>query len=159
LIVPLLFSAALAALPVKDTVWWETAGGKVLEHRDQDDVSCSLMLYDGARSVTFEWDNPGRTTVTAIDPDWQFPDDWQLPIAVQVGDVWLTNHEGSVVTQAVGHGSAVAFTTDQAIDDLLRPADRIKVKTKNADMSIAVRHDKVATLLARAHKCREVIRK
>jgi len=159
LIIPLLISTSLSVLPVKDTVWWDTSGGKVLEHRDQTDVTCSLMLYDDNGSVTFQWDDPGRTTVTAININWQFPDDWKLPLAMRVGDVWLSDRGGSVVTEAVGHGSTVAFTTAQPLDDLLRPAHDIEIRTKDAYLSIAVRHDKIETLLSRARLCRDGIEK
>jgi hypothetical protein len=153
----MLMSGALFVVPTKDTVWWNTSGGKVMEHRDQTEASCSLMLYDGNGSVTFEWDDPGRTTVTAINANWQFPADWRVPVAIQLGDTWLSDRDGSVITEAVGHGSAVAFATDQALDDLLRPADHIVVKTSDADMSIALRHDKVDTLLSRVRQCRDLI--
>ena len=64
---PLLLSTSLLATPVDDTVWWDTQGGKVLEHRDQAGVSCSLTLYNDADSVTFTWVDPGGLVVTARD--------------------------------------------------------------------------------------------
>jgi hypothetical protein len=152
-----MFSSLLAAVPVKDTVWWDTPGGKVTEHRDQTDARCSLMLYDGNGSVTFAWDDSPLVAVTAINWDWQFPTDWKVPVAMQVGDVWLADHADSVVIDAVGHGSAVAFTTGQAVNDLLRPADHIAVRTNSGEMSIRLKPDKVSTLLSRARKCRDTI--
>jgi hypothetical protein len=153
----MLLSSFLIMMPVHDTVWWETPGGKVTEHSDETDTSCSLMLYDDDGSVTFEWDDPRRVLVTAIDWDWQFPDDWKVPVAMQLGDVWLTNRADSVVIEAVGHGSAIAFATDQAVNDLLRPADQIVVRTTSGEMSIKLRHDKVGVLLSRTRKCRDAI--
>src|SRR5208283_292755 len=79
LIVPMLLSSMLFLTAVKDTVWWNTPGGEVMEHRDQAAASCSLMLYDDSGSVIFAWDDPGRTFVTAIDRNWQFPDDGKMP--------------------------------------------------------------------------------
>jgi hypothetical protein len=157
LIVTAVFSTLLAVLPVKDTVWWNTPGGEVTEHRDQSEAVCSLMLYDGDGSVTFAWDGQARVAVTVIRWDWQFPTDWRVPVAMQVGDVWLANRADSVVIDAVGHGNAVAFSTDQAVHDLLRPADHIAVRTSGGEMTIRLKRDKVGTLLSRARKCRDAI--
>ena len=170
----------MAMTPVKETVWWNTPGGRVTEFRDQTDATCSLMLYqvtDG--SVTFAWDErgtagsesagsdslgpagagPGRVLVTAINWDWQFPSDRKQPVAIQVGDVWLADRASSVVIDAVGHGNTVAFTTDKPVDELLKPADHITVRTTNAEMSIPLKRDKVGVLLSRARMCRDAIGK
>jgi hypothetical protein len=153
----MLFSGALLVMPVKDTVWWDTPGGKVTEHRNASNTDCSLMLYDDAGSVTFEWNDPNRTLVTAINWNWQLPDNWTVPVAMQLGDAWLSNGGDSAVIEAVGHGNAVAFETHQAVDDLLRPADHIEVRTKFGEMSIKLKRDKVGVLLARAQECRRLI--
>jgi hypothetical protein len=159
LLIPILFSGALLAMPVKDTVWWNTPGGRVTEHRDATNAVCSLMLYNDAGSVTFEWEDPGRTLVTAINWNWQVPDNWNVPLALQIGDAWLSNGRDSAVIQAVGHGNAVAFTTEQPVDDLLRPADHIAVRTGEGEMSIKLRPDKVRVLLAQTAACRRVIKR
>jgi len=159
LIIPMLLSSTLFVTAVKDTVWWNTPGGEVTEHRGQTAASCSLMLYDDSGSVIFEWDAPGRTFVTASDRDWQFPDEGKMPAAIQVGDVWLSNGGGSVVIEAVGHGTNVSFTVTQPIDDLLRSADHIGVKTIPADLSIKLNHAKIAVLLSRARDCRDLIKR
>jgi hypothetical protein len=159
LIIPLLLSSSLLMTPVKETIWWNTPGGTVSEHRDQSAASCSLMLYDNAGSVTFQWDDPGRTLVTAVDWNWEFPDNWKIPVAMQLGNVWLSNHGGSAVIDTVGHGNAVAFATDQSVDDLLQPADHIVVRTKDSDLSINLLHSKVTVLLSRWHDCRDAIRR
>jgi hypothetical protein len=145
--------------PVKDTVWWNTQGGRVMEHRDDTDASCSLMLYDDAGSVTFEWDDPGRTSITAINTNWQFPDQWNVPLAMQFGEAWLNNGNDSAVIDGIGHGNAVVFTTEQAIDELLRPADHIEIRTRVGEMSIRVPREKLNTLLAQAQACRKVARR
>jgi hypothetical protein len=151
----MLLASSLLVTPVKDTVWWETPGGQVTEHEDDSDRSCSLMLYDHAGAVTFEWSDPGTVLVTAIDWDWQFPDNWKMPVAMQVGDVWLSSPNDSAVIEAVGHGNSIAFSTHRAADELLRPADHIAVRTTNGEMSIKLNHAKVDTLLSRARKCRD----
>jgi hypothetical protein len=118
----MLISSALFVTPVKDTVWWNTPGGKVTGHSDPTANRCSLMLYDNDGSVLFEWDDQGRILVIAIDRNWRFPDNSKVPVTMQLGDASLTNRDGSAVIEGVGHGSAVGFATDQAVDDLLRPA-------------------------------------
>ncbi len=159
MLVPMLFSSAVLVIPVKDTVWWNTPGGMVTEHRNESNTSCALMLYDDAGSVTFEWDAANRTLVTAINWNWQLPDNWKVPVALQVGDAWLSNGGDSAVIEAVGHGNAVAFETDQPIEEMLRPADHIAVRTKDGEMSIKLKRDKVGVLLAKTQDCRRVIRR
>ena len=85
----MLILGALLAVPVKDTVWWDTPGGKVTEHQTADSTSCSLMLYNDSGSVTFEWDDQGQEQVTAINWNWQFPDNWRVPMTMQFGDTLL----------------------------------------------------------------------
>ncbi|HEY0183641.1 MAG TPA: hypothetical protein VGC09_12615 [Rhodopila sp.] len=144
---------------MKDTVWWSTPGGEVTQHRDERGANCSLMLYDDDGSVVFRWDDQGRTLVTAIDWNWQFPDDSKVPVAMQLGDEWLSNASYSAVIQAVAHGNAVSFTADRPVDDLLRPAHHVVVRTTGAQLSIQLNPGKIDTLLERARRCRDVIRR
>jgi hypothetical protein len=159
LIIPILVSSSLFVTPVKDTVWWDTPGGTVTEHRDQAGVTCSLMLYDAGGSVVFEWGDAGRTLVTAIDWDWQLPDNWKMPVAMQIGDEWLSNGGDSAVIQAVGHGNAVTFAVNQPVDDLIRRSNHIEVKTTGTQLSITLNPAKNDALLSRARRCRGVIGK
>jgi hypothetical protein len=155
----MLLSSSLLVTPVKDTVWWDTSGGRVTEHRDESGTNCSLMLYNDEGSVVFEWQDPGRTSVTAIDWGWQFPNDWQLPVAVQLGDVWLSTGGDSAIIQAVGHGNSVSFAVNQPVDDLLRPADHVEVRTRNGQLSIKLNQVRVGALLTGARQCRDLIRR
>ena len=159
MIIPLLVSSFLSVTPAKDTVWWNTPGGTVTEHGDQNAATCSLMLYQSGGSVTFEWSDPTRTLVAASDQNWQFRDDQEMPIAMELGDVWLSDHAGSAIIAALGHGNSVAFATDQSVDDLLRSAEQIVVKTKSGDLIIAPPRGKMGVLLARAHDCQVAIRR
>ena len=157
MIIPMLISGLLFVTPVTDTVWWNTQGGKVTEHRDQTGATCSLMLYDQAGSVVFEWTNPDRILVTAIDWNWQFPADWKLPVAMQVGDVWLSSGGDSAVLQAVAHGNAVTFTSDQSVDGLLSTADHVVVKTTDSQLAIKLNQIKMGALLSHLGQCRDVM--
>lgn len=142
-------------MPVKDTVWWNTPGGKVTQQHDETGNRCSLMLYDNEGSVTFEWDHQGETSVTATDSNWEFPDNWKGPVALQVGDVWLSNRADSAIIDAAGHGNTVAFTTDRPVEDLLRSASQIVVKNTSADLSIKLEPAKMRILSSRTRKCRD----
>jgi hypothetical protein len=151
----MLLISSLLVMPANDTVWWDTPGGKVFEHRDDAEANCSLMFYNDEGSVTFDWADQNKTLVTAINSNWQFPDDWETPVAMQLGEVWLDNHRDSVIIQAVGHGNAVTFAADQAVDDLLRPADHIVIRTNIGEMSISLPHGKMGNLLSRTRSCRD----
>ena len=159
MIIPMLVASSLVVVPVKETVWWNTPGGTVTEHQDESGASCSLMLYNDDGSVVFQWADTGRTLVTAIDWNWQFPDDSTLPVAMQLGDVWLSNGGDSAIIQGVGHGNTVSFPAKQRVDDILRPADHVAVRTTSSEFSITLNRSKVGVLLSRARLCRDAIGK
>ena len=70
------------------------------------------MLYNDSGSVTFEWDDQGQEQVTAINWNWQFPDNWRVPMTMQFGDTLLnTGSSSSAVIEAVGHGDAASPLT------------------------------------------------
>jgi hypothetical protein len=155
----MLISGALFVTPVNDTVWWNTPGGKVTGHSDPTASRCSLMLYNSDGSVSFEWDDQGRIFVIVTDQNWQFPDNSKVAVTMQLGNVSLTNRDGSAAIEAVGHGNAVGFVTDNAVDDLLRPANHIVVRTTNTKLLIKLTQAKMGVLLSRTRKCRDTIRK
>ena len=152
-------SIPLLTIQVKDTVWWDTPGGKVTEHRDQAGATCSLMLYNDAGSLFFEWADGGKILVTVIDWNWQFPEDSQMPVAMQLGSDWWSNGGDSAIIQGEGHGNAISFTLNKPIDDLLRAADHVLVRTKNTELSIKLSPAKTGVLLNRAGQCRDVAKR
>ncbi len=153
--IPLLMGPLLAS-QVKDTVWWETPGGKVTEHRDSSGASCSLMLYNDAGSVFFQWTDGGTILATAIDWNWQFPEDSPMPVAMQLGNEWWSNGGDSAIIQGEGHGNAITFVLNKPIEDHLITADHITIKTKAAELSISLTLSKLNKLLSRARQCRDV---
>ena len=156
---PLLLASSLLAIPVKDTVWWNSTAGTVTEHRDDNGADCSLTFQNDAGNVVFRWDGSGAVSVTAIDWNWELPDDWRVPVAMRIGDTWLSNAGNSAVITGVGHGNTVSFPISQSVEGLLRPAERIEVQITGATLSITLDHPKVGTLLDRVHMCRDVARR
>jgi hypothetical protein len=150
----MLLAGSLFGTQVNDTVWWNTPGAKVVEHREQNPASCSLMFYNDDGNIIFDWDASGKLLVIATDRRWNFPYSNQMPVAVEVGDVWLTNHSGSEVIDAVAHGTDIGFFMNQAIDDLLRPASRIEVKASGANLTVSLTPAKMSVLLSRTRDCR-----
>jgi hypothetical protein len=159
LIIPMFLSIPLLATPVKDTVWWDTPGGKVTERRDANGATCSLMLYNDDGSVFFEWAGGGRILVTVIDWNWEFPENSQMPVAMQLGSEWWSNGGDSAIIQGEGHGNAVSFALNKPIDDLLRTADHVLIRTKNAELSIKLNPAKTGVLLNHAGQCRDVVKR
>lgn len=158
MIIPLLLANLLLATPVKDTVWWNTQGGRVMEHRDQSVASCSLLVYDADGSVTFDRDASGETTVTASASRWLFRAGTKTPVALQLGEEWLSNHGGSLVIEATADGHTVAFAANHVIDDLLPSADHILLKTTTSDLTISLVHSRLRVLVERMRKCSSAIR-
>ena len=159
MLIPLLLSASLSVIPVKDTVWWNSPGGIVMEHREGNTADCTLTFRGDNGIVVFHWDGMGGTSATVVDPDWQLPDDRPLPVAMQVGDVWLSNGANSAVIEGQGHGNVVTFPLAQTIESLLAPAQRIEVRVRAGTLSIVLNRAKIPTVLDRTRQCLEVIRR
>jgi hypothetical protein len=155
----MLLSGSLLAIPVKDTVWWNTAGGTVTEHRDENGANCTLTFQGDAGNVVFEWRGGGGASVTAINWGWELPADWRLPVAMQVGNVWLSNGGNSAIIEGVSHGNTVTFPVTQPTDELLRSAGQIQVQIKGSTLSIPLGHTRVSSLLDHAKQCRDVIKR
>ncbi|HYZ23713.1 MAG TPA: hypothetical protein VE690_16310 [Rhodopila sp.] len=149
----------MSVIPVKDTVWWNGTGGVVTEHREDNAAACTLTFRGDNGTIAFNWEGTGRTSVTVIDPDWQLSDDQPLPVAMQVGDVWLSNGGNSAVIEGQGHGSVITFHVAQEIEPLLAPADRIEVRVRAGTLSVALNRSKLSTVLDRTRRCLGVIRR
>ncbi|MEA2739651.1 MAG: hypothetical protein QOH05_2958 [Acetobacteraceae bacterium] len=117
------------------------------------------MLYDDDGSIVFQWNEQDAIMVTAIGWSWQFPDNWRVPVSMQFGNELLSDRSYSAIIPAVAHGNAVSFTANRPVDDLLRPADQVVVRTTGAQLSIRLQPAKIATLLTHARQCRDVIKR
>jgi hypothetical protein len=151
-----LFVLVGLVIPITDTIWWRTAGGTVVEHRDGDYRDCSLVLADDLHSVTFDW-LIGSVAVTATSRTWHLPEGKQ-PVAVQIGDQWLDKAK-SVVLEADGHDTTIRSMIDQPIEDLLRNASQIRVKTAVGDLVLPVNPRKMEALLTAAGRCRSLTKR
>lgn len=93
--------------------------------------------------------------VLAISQNWQFPIDWQLPVAMRMGDTsWIGDGDRPSVFHATGNGNVLSFSVNQSVTDWLRNADRIEVKSPKDDLSISLNHAKMETLLSHTSQCR-----
>jgi hypothetical protein len=149
----------MSVIPVKDTVWWNSTGGVVMEHRDGNAADCTLTFRGDNGIVVFTWDGAGGTSATVVDPDWQLPDNQPLPVAMQLGEVWLSNGGNSAVIEGQGHGNVVTFHVAQEIEPLLAPADRIEVRVRAGTLSVALNRAKLSAVLDRTRQCLDVIRR
>lgn len=157
MLIPMLLSTSMLLVPVKDTVWWNSTAGQVMEHRDENGADCTLSFQADGSSVIFEWRGRGQPTVTVVNLNWQFPDNWQVPVAMQVGDVWLSNGADSAVIDAIAHGNAVTFPVMQPVEPLLRSASQIEVRAKAGTLKVPLDPVKLPALLDHAQQCRDVI--
>ncbi|OYV34298.1 MAG: hypothetical protein B7Z80_21570 [Rhodospirillales bacterium 20-64-7] len=153
----MLLYASVLLVPVKDTVWWNSTAGQVMEHRDENGANCTLTFQSDGSSVVFEWKSTSQPTVTVVNLDWQFPDNWRVPVAMQVGDVWLSNGADSAVIDAVAHGNAITFPVLQPVEPLLAQAGNIEVRAKAGTLRMPLDHVKMEALLDHVQQCRDVI--
>lgn len=129
-----------------------------MEHRDGNGAQCVLTFQNDTGSVVFEWQQAGPAVVTVADQAWRFSSNGPLPVAMRVGDTWLSNGGNSAVLEAEAHGNAVTFPVRQPVEALLGPADRIEVLIKGARLTLALDRERIGPLLDRTRQCREVIR-
>lgn len=157
MIVPVILAAQLRLLPVADTLWWNTVGARVTEHRDQNGASCALTFLGEQGSVAFQWDSAGRTSLVAIDQAWNFPNNPHAPVAVQVGHTWLSNGGNSAIIDAAADGNSITAALSQPIDALLPDADRVQVKTAANTLSISIDAWRLTNIVARLKRCQAVL--
>jgi hypothetical protein len=157
LIIPVILAAQLRLLPVADTLWWNTVGAQVTEHRDQNGASCALTFLGNQGSVAFQWDSAGRTLLIARDQDWDFPDNPHMPVAVRVGDTWLSNGGNSAIIDAAADGRNITAGLSQPIDALLPDAGHVQVKTAANTLSISIDPWRLTNIVARLKRCQAVL--
>ncbi len=126
MILSLLLASYLTITPIADTIWWNTAGGRVVGHKDEHGSSCTLFLTNSDGTISFTWEPDKQTFMSIIKPDWQFADS-DVSVAVRIGDVWLDNGNGSPNIEAIESKSSVLFQLNQSVDDLLHSSDQIQV--------------------------------
>lgn len=157
MIIPVILATSLFVQPIADTVWWNTVGARVTEHRDQQGASCSLTFFNDNGTVAFQWDKNGETSLTANDRAWNFRDDPHVPVAVQVGGTWLSNGGNSAIIDASANGDTITAQLTHPPDGLLVTADRVEVKTATDTLSIAVSPFRLGRIVDRLRRCQAVI--
>lgn len=154
LIIPLLVVGFLSVVPIKDTVWWNTPGGKVIGNKNDAESSCSLMLYDNATNVVIEWVYPNQIFVIVTNSDLKIPVNERISVGMQI------NSGSWSFFRALGvGGNGFTFATDQPVAETLRSATTIEFLTSDADLSIKVSPGKINTMLSRARECRELMQR
>jgi hypothetical protein len=149
------------ATPVKDqdTVWWNTTGANVIEHRDANGSVCSLAMFDNKTNILITWQAKAEAElVTVINPVLSFTDMQKLPIAIQIGNDWLLNQD-TMLLDATAHGNSLSFTLEQPIEPHLQAATQIRIVTGNNDIILPLKASKMRDLLEHLHQCREMIKR
>jgi hypothetical protein len=153
----LLAVTLLTAAPA-DTVWWRSDAGTVIGHRSGDAVTCTLTLDGGPTQARFVWSSGLPTRAVIQHPGWRFQPGSVIDIAVQVGPVWLGGGNGAPNIPAMTGQSSLMFVAADAVDDLLRRAQRLRVAAPVPDAEIALATGKMEALTAGVQRCRRLIR-
>jgi hypothetical protein len=161
-IIPLLLAGALHIVPVKDavsgkdTVWWRTDGGNVVEHQTKSTATCSLWLIDKDGSLAFTWERGKPITVSVITPALATSETMsQLHVTMQIGGTWVKDHQP---LDAVGFGTNVNFVIDdRSIEDQLRVADSIAIRTDKSEFLMYLPRDKMTALVGHVKQCRDSV--
>jgi hypothetical protein len=153
---------ALLLTPVADTVWWNTEGGNVTQHRDQDDVTCTLTLENDQGRFQFVWDRNLPARITVSRQGWRNVPDQITTVAMRIGDGWLEHGNGKPNITAMTGGSAYMFILNQPIDDLLLSADDIAIRTSesrfgDSGFGMSLTRGRMQGLVTALRKCRAVI--
>lgn len=149
--------SGLLLTPVSDTVWWNTEGGNVTQHRDKDDATCTLALENEQGRFEFVWDRNLPARITVARRGWNNPPDQITAVALRIGDAWLQNGNGKPNITAMTGASAYMFILNQPVDDLLLSADDIAIRTPDASFGISLIRTRMQSLVTALRKCRAVI--
>ena len=142
--------------PIKEIVWWNTTGGKVIQQKDQNESSCSLILDDNSETIAITWDS-NLAYMTFLKSSWNLIGSTSQ-VAVQIGDIWLENGNGTPNIEAQAERSAFMIPIKQQIIDLLVTSDHITTKVNNQDYSMKLNRVKMVVLLTAVNSCRKMIK-
>jgi hypothetical protein len=149
----------LITIDVNDTVWWNTPGAKVIEHRNGSNLSCTLLFTNRDGVVALEWSFNGELNMALTKEDWKFSKK-DSHVAVRIGDTWLNNGDGQTNIEAIDDDTTVLFQLPQPIDDLLFASDQITVKIDDeAFFTMTLPTTKMSALKAGVSRCRDLIGK
>jgi hypothetical protein len=155
LAVPLLWSISTTAIPVRDTVWWRTEGGNVIETTQPLDADCTLHLYTQDSDVNFAWSRHQPPRITISHQSWDFGKENYSVAAMRIGAVWLGGGNGTPSILTLRHDASLTIPLNEPVETLLPAADQITVGTPDAALTLALPHSKMAALLAALRRCRE----
>jgi hypothetical protein len=151
---------AAFATSAKQTEWWRTGGGAVIEHDSGDGRrECSLFLYDQRQATIVTWHADDRKEIVFNDASWQLPAHQIVPIAVRIGEAWLGDppDPGQPNLTASTDQQLVVVSVQQPIEDALRHATRITVTMPGRALSMAVNHRHMLRLLRAVRRCRATL--
>jgi hypothetical protein len=149
--------SALVLTPVADTVWWNTTGGNVKQHRDQDGASCTLVVENESGQFTFVWDLNLPAYATVTHEDWAFPPGQITAVAVKIGDVWLERGNGAPNLMAMTGASSLRFVLNQPVDELLRTGREVAIRTTDMGFAVTLPGTTMRALVTALRKCRAAI--
>jgi hypothetical protein len=154
----LLFAAAGVLVASGDTVWWNSTAGSVVQHRDADTVTCSMTLKSDAMQVHFIWGAGLPPRVVVERGDWRFQPGSMMDIAMQIGDLWIGDRNGTAAVPAMTGASSVMFVVKPDVERPLDGATRLRVVTASSGYDMALEPSRVRALLAGLYRCQAQIR-
>ena len=153
---PIVLSGLLVANAV-DTVWWSGHAGSVIEHRDQHEVTCTLMLKDERNQLNFAWSNPLPLRVVFDSAALRLAPDKVAQIAVRVGEVWLAHGDGKPNIPVMTASSSIMFILNEPIEEALLRAHDISIRADDQYITMKLMPSGVKDLVGALGRCNAVI--
>ena len=142
-----------------DIDWWRSDTGKVTEHRDRDDITCTLLLKNHDGQFQFMWDNVLPLRVIVEQSSWNLPDSRMWTVSLRIGSAWLGGGNGDPDIPALTAPHGVMFVLNQPIMDMLGSARDVTVRTPAQDFGLSVPQNKMEPLVKALRKCTAQIKR
>jgi len=140
-----------------DTVWWNSFGGSVKEHRDRNTVTCTLTLQDPQSQVAFTWSNRLPLRVVVESKALSFRPGEILQIAMRIGNVWLARGDGKPNIPAITAPSAVMLILNEPLENMLLSARDIEIHAPDHPLTIDLVPSQTRNLVEALRDCNAVI--
>ncbi len=133
--------------------WWRSDFGKVTEHREGDNVTCTLVVKSNDDQVRFMWNKDLPLRIIIERPEWDLPPGQMWPVSVRIGDTWLVDGIGGSNIPALTGSHALKFLFHQPIDGLLDSAQQITVRAPDRTFDMTIPQRKMRQLVRALRKC------
>jgi hypothetical protein len=154
----LLLGPTLVNASPTDRDWWRSEAGKVTEHRNAQDTTCTLVLKNDKGQFQFMWSDTLPPYAIVERPEWTLPLNRMLTVSLRIGNTWLKSPNGSANFPALTEPHGLMFLLSQPVEELLSGAQDLAFQAPDQTFEMPLPRPKVRQLMKALHRCNAQIK-